>query len=86
MSAVFPKSSGVWLAACEADPAFAIAARHISACFVFESPSETGGESISLSIRDGKVGDDSSGLERLRSRHLPKFGKGFWQTYPSDVT
>ena len=34
MSAVFPKSSGAWLAACEADPAFAIAARHISACFV----------------------------------------------------
>ena len=82
MSAVFPKSSGSWLAACEADPAFAIAARHISACFVFESHSETGSESISLSIRDGKVSDDSSGLERIEITSPAAIWQGFLAELP----
>ena len=82
MSAVFPKSSNAWSAACEADPAFAIAARHINACFVFESPSKTGGESVSLSIRDGKVSDDSSGLERVEITAPAEIWQGFLASLP----
>lgn len=78
MSNVFPKTSESWAQACQSDPAFSVASRHLSVRFSLHSDDER----VSLSICNGEIVADDDSLEAIAITAPVEIWQGFLAEIP----